>query len=173
MSQTTEKFTIACPQCGEVVAVSQAHVGKKGRCKVCHAVFPIVAPVAGLQPVGSSQDDEFALSSLAPVAASSPMNSMAQDYLKQASEYKGGTLQQLEDESGHRFNTSYGSVIGGIVTIVLGLLLMAIVLFFFMSFKLAAACVLMILAGIGWLVQGLNYITYYKWKDGGGRDKDR
>jgi hypothetical protein len=41
----SERFESPCPQCGTQVAVSTEHVGKKGRCPACRAVFPITAPV--------------------------------------------------------------------------------------------------------------------------------
>lgn len=51
---TSERFNIPCPQCGVLVAVSRAHIGKKGRCPECKTVFPIqepTAPVPGLTPM--------------------------------------------------------------------------------------------------------------------------
>src|SRR6476619_6509129 len=61
---SSDRFEIPCPGCGTQVAVSMAHVGKKGRCPQCKTVFPIVAPApapslglqpirSGLQPIGS------------------------------------------------------------------------------------------------------------------------
>lgn len=55
---TSDRFQIAYPGCKTQVAVSLAHVGKKGRCPSCKTVFPIVAPaasapvVADLVPLG-------------------------------------------------------------------------------------------------------------------------
>jgi predicted Zn finger-like uncharacterized protein len=43
---TGQRFEIPCPGCGTQVAVSTAHIGKKGRCPECKTVFPIVAPEA-------------------------------------------------------------------------------------------------------------------------------
>src|SRR6478609_2713299 len=37
-------FVIACPECGKQVKVSDAHVGKKVKCKECGAVYPVKAP---------------------------------------------------------------------------------------------------------------------------------
>lgn len=47
---SSDRFHIACPGCDSKVAVSLAHVGKKGRCPACKTVFPITAP-AGPEPV--------------------------------------------------------------------------------------------------------------------------
>lgn len=185
MSSVTDKFTIACPQCGEVVFVSRAHVGKKGRCKLCHAVFPIVAPDAldlveipspgaGPRASGSMWDDDDIQLSPTPQAASAAVESrppsMADDYMLRAREYKGPTIQQEEEDSNYRFMTSYGSVIGGIVTIVFGLLFGLFCVMFILSAKLLILPVMITGAGIGWLIQGLNYVTYYNWKRRGGRD---
>lgn len=41
-----QRFSIACSGCGAEVAVSRAHVGKKGRCPQCKTVFPILEPAA-------------------------------------------------------------------------------------------------------------------------------
>src|SRR5262245_17069972 len=55
-----DRFNIPCPGCGTNVAVSLAHVGKKGRCPNCKTVFPITAPatqspvVADLVPMNSA-----------------------------------------------------------------------------------------------------------------------
>jgi ribosomal protein S27E len=38
-------FVIACPDCGKQVKVSDAHVGKKVKCKECGAVYPVTGPV--------------------------------------------------------------------------------------------------------------------------------
>ena len=43
---STDRFNLPCPGCGTAVAVSMAHVGKKGRCPQCKTVFPISAPAA-------------------------------------------------------------------------------------------------------------------------------
>jgi hypothetical protein len=44
-------FVIACPECGKQVKVSDAHVGKKVKCKECGAVYPVKAPAdAGPPP---------------------------------------------------------------------------------------------------------------------------
>src|SRR5688572_2240166 len=65
---SSERFHISCPGCSTQVAVSMAHVGKKGRCPSCKTVFPIIAPAgsapvmadlvpigpAGLQPISSA-----------------------------------------------------------------------------------------------------------------------
>jgi len=57
---TNDRFNIPCPQCGVLVAVAYAHIGKKGRCPECKTVFPITAqaaaaaqptPAPGLQPL--------------------------------------------------------------------------------------------------------------------------
>jgi len=96
--------------------------------------------------------------------------SIADDYLLRAREYKGPTVQQEESDASYRFMTSYGSVIGGIVTIVSGLLLSLFFLLCILSPKLLVASVLVIAAGIGGLVQGLNYVTYYNWTRRGGHD---
>ena len=117
-------------------------------------------------------DDDIKLSPT-PQAASQAVEtrppSMADDYMLRAREYKGPTIQQEENDPNYRFMTSYGSVIGGIVTIVCGLLFGVILLMFVISAKLLILPVLMVAAGIGWLVQGLNYVTYYNWKNRGGR----
>lgn len=90
----------------------------------------------------------------------------ASEYLNKARTDKGGTIQQIEDEDmQYRFWTSWGSVIGGISTICLGLFFLLFLLLFFFSPRLMAACVIMIIAGVGWLVQGMNYVTYYRWKE--------
>ena len=180
MSSTTEKFTISCPQCGEVVLVSRAHIGKKGRCKKCQAIFPIAEPVddlveipsPGAAPAGNSMWDDDDIK-LAPtqqekVAESRPP-SMTDDYMLRAREYKGPTIQQEENDPQYRFLTSYGSVIGGIATICFGLLFLVVLLMFVISAKLLILPVMVIGAGIGWLVQGLNYVTYYNWKRREGR----
>jgi hypothetical protein len=44
----SQRFETPCPQCGTQVAVSTDHIGKKGRCPACAAVFPINAPVEAL-----------------------------------------------------------------------------------------------------------------------------
>lgn len=44
----SDRFETPCPQCGTQVAVSTDHIGKKGRCPACGAVFPITAPVEAL-----------------------------------------------------------------------------------------------------------------------------
>jgi hypothetical protein len=65
---SSDRFHIPCPGCGTQVAVTMAHVGKKGRCPSCKTIFPITAPAAsepvmadlvpvgsgGLQPLGNS-----------------------------------------------------------------------------------------------------------------------
>ena len=38
-------FVIACPDCGKQVKVSDAHVGKKVKCKECGTVYPVKDPV--------------------------------------------------------------------------------------------------------------------------------
>jgi hypothetical protein len=43
---STDRFHITCTGCGTRVAVSKAHIGKKGRCPTCKTVFPITAPAA-------------------------------------------------------------------------------------------------------------------------------
>lgn len=48
---SSDRFHISCPGCGTQVAVSMAHVGKKGRCPSCKTVFPITAPAAANEPV--------------------------------------------------------------------------------------------------------------------------
>ncbi len=179
-----EKFTIACPQCGEIVAVLQAHVGKKGRCGICHTVFPIVAPdnqaqraapvayVPPVPPVANPPTQPNSIWNEAGNLSTPPVESVtvsyANDLLNKARNAKG-TIEQEEDDSTYRFITSYGSVIGGISTIILGLLLTLLSLLAFGSMKLAALFIVMMITGGGWLVQGLNYVTYYNWKDRGGR----
>jgi hypothetical protein len=91
------------------------------------------------------------------------------DYMVRAREYKGPTIQQEEADSSYRFFTSYGSVIGGIATICFGLVFLVVLLMFVISAKLLVLPVMVIGAGIGWLVQGLNYVTYYNWKRREGR----
>jgi len=185
MSGSIEKFTIACPQCGEIVAVSRAHVGKKGRCSVCHHVFPIEAPDGFVQrqvpmavgsPVGqgdASAWDDVALSPVAaplePIASATPKTSLADEYLQRARGDKGSAIEQEESDATYRFVTSYGSVIGGIATIIFGSFMALVFLVLLGSPKLTVVAVLAIGAGIGWLIQGLNYVTYYRWKDRGGR----
>jgi hypothetical protein len=183
MSSATEKFTIACPKCGEVVSVSRAHVGKKGRCKRCQTVFPIVGPddlvelpssASSAAPRSSMWDDGELQLSPTPQAAqqvetTTKPPSLADDYMLRAREYKGPTIQQEENDPNYRFMTSYGSVIGGSATIIFGLMFMAFCIMFILSAKLLILPVMIIGAGIGWLVQGLNYVTYYRWKDREGR----
>lgn len=184
MSNANEKFTIACPQCGEIVAVSRAHVGKKGRCGVCHNVFPITAPdnfvqraiepAPSLASTGPSLWDNAGplAPAVAPVETSAepaPRPSLADDYLQRARNDKGSAIEQEESDPTYRFVTSYGSVIGGIATIVFGLFMIFIFLLLLGSIRLTVVAVLVIGAGIGWLVQGMNYVTYYNWKDRGGR----
>ena len=52
---TSDRFTLPCPTCRTEIGVSRAHIGKKGRCPKCQAVFPIVAPaepgLLDLQPL--------------------------------------------------------------------------------------------------------------------------
>jgi len=180
MSSVTEKFTIACPQCGEVVSVSRAHIGKKGRCKTCQTVFPIAAPVDDLVEIPSPaqaspsmwDDDDIKLAPTpqAAQAVESRPPSMTDDYMLRAREYKGPTIQQEEEDPNYRFATSYGSVIGGIATIVFGFFLALVFLLLLGSIRLTFVAGLIIAAGIGWLVQGLNYVTYYNWKRRGGRE---
>src|SRR5690349_19137066 len=43
-------FVIACPDCGKQVKVSDAHVGKKVKCKECGAVYPVKAPAGAAGP---------------------------------------------------------------------------------------------------------------------------
>lgn len=180
MSSTADKFTISCPQCGEVVLVSRAHVGKKGRCKMCQSIFPIVEPVDDLVEIPSPasagaggaawDDDEIKLAPTpqAPVAQTRAP-SMSDDYLLRAREYKGPTIQQEESDANYRFATSYGSIIGGIATIVSGVLLALFLILCFLSPYLLVLAVMIIAAGIGWVVMGMNYVTYYNWKRREGR----
>src|SRR4051812_9980222 len=123
MSNPAEKFAVGCPKCGEIMTVARAHVGKKGRCGVCHEVFVIEAPggVVHRAPVAAAprsrpaapvEKDDF---DLAPVsepagAAASPMNAYAHDHLKKAQDYKGSAIEQEENDAGYRFSSSYGSV---------------------------------------------------------------
>jgi hypothetical protein len=164
-----------------VVSVSRAHVGKKGRCKTCQTVFLIAGPVDDLveipSPAAASQggpsmwdDDDIKLAPTpqAQVVETRPP-SMADDYMLRAREYKGPTIQQEENDPQYRFLTSYGSVIGGIATICFGLVFMLVLLMFVISAKLLILPIMIIGAGIGWLVQGLNYVTYYNWKRREGR----
>lgn len=185
MSNVNEKFTIACPQCGEIVSVSRAHVGKKGRCRVCQNVFPIVAPdnfaLSAIEPApapraatGPSLWDNTGpmVAAVAPVESPAepvPRPSLADEYLQRAREHKGSAIEQEESDPTYRFMTSYGSVIGGISTIVFGLFMIFLFLGFLRSIRLTVVAVMVIGAGIGWLVQGMNYVTYYNWKDRGGR----
>src|SRR5947199_32494 len=72
---TSDRFNIPCPGCGTQVAVSTAHIGKKGRCPQCKTVFPIVAPAPaaaslGLQPMGSALPNPYGQS--APMSAFGP-----------------------------------------------------------------------------------------------------
>lgn len=181
MSSAAEKLTLACPQCGEVVSVSRAHLGKKGRCKMCQTVFPIVEPVDDLIEIPAAaaaggggtmwDDDEIKLAPTPqPAVTETRPPSITDDYMLRAREYKGPTIQQEEDDPNYRFMTSYGSVIGGIATICFGFLFLFVLLLFVISAKLLVLPVMVIAAGIGWLVQGLNYVTYYNWKRKGGRD---
>jgi hypothetical protein len=84
-AMSTDKFQLGCPGCGKTIAVSRAHVGKKGRCPACQTTFPIVEPVAadelqplgpidgGLQPLGAGSDAWAAPPARPqPVAAGSP-----------------------------------------------------------------------------------------------------
>jgi hypothetical protein len=182
MSNPAEKFATSCPQCGEIMTVSRAHVGKKGRCGICHQVFVIEAPDGVVHRTAAARSaapasapvekDDFDLAPVNEPASSSasPMNAYAHDHLKKAKEYKGSALEQEEADSGYRFATSYGSVIGGIIAVVAGLMLG---LFFVLCILSPAGLVLaftVVSAGIGWIVLGMNYVTYYRWKDKGGRD---
>lgn len=183
MSNPAEKFATSCPQCGEIMTVARAHVGKKGRCGVCHQVFVIEAPdgvvhrpaaAAPSRPATSAppvEKDDFDLAPVAEPASSSasPLNAYAQDHMKKAQDYKGSVWEQEEADPSHRFATSYGSVIGGGLTIFCGLMLG---LFFVLCILSPAGLVLAFTvtsAGVGWVVLGMNYITYYRWKDKGGR----
>src|SRR4051812_926165 len=109
MSQSiSDKFTIACPQCGEIVTVSRAHVGKKGRCAVCHKVFPIEAPDGVVhrppapapqlpQAAARNDDDPFRL--VEEPTTPSHTASFANDQLKQARDYKGPAIAQEENDT--------------------------------------------------------------------------
>src|SRR5688572_27353178 len=137
MSNPAEKFATSCPQCGEIMTVARAHVGKKGRCGICHQVFVIEAPdgvvhrpvaAAPQRPAASAPQvdkDDFDLAPVHDPASSSasPMNDFAHDHLKKAQDYKGSVWEQEENDASHRFSTSYGSIIGGIITIVCGIML--------------------------------------------------
>jgi len=95
---------------------------------------------------------------------------LATDYINRARTDRGGTIQQIEEEdTQYRFFTSWGSVIGGICTMCFGLLLIAFFILFWISVRGIALGVIIIIVGGGWLVQGMNYVTYYYWKDKGGR----
>lgn len=43
-------FVIACPDCGKQVKVTDAHVGKKVKCKECGTVYAVKAPADGKAP---------------------------------------------------------------------------------------------------------------------------
>lgn len=177
MSSTADKFTISCPQCGEVVLVSRAHVGKKGRCKMCQSIFPIVEPVDDLVEIPSPaaggemwDDDEIKLAPTPQAQVTETRApSVSDDYMLRAREYKGPTIQQEENDANYRFATSYGSIIGGIATIVSGVLLALFLILCFLSPYLLVLAVMIIAAGIGWVVMGMNYVTYYNWKRREGR----
>jgi predicted Zn finger-like uncharacterized protein len=74
---SSDRFHISCPGCGTQVAVSMAHVGKKGRCPSCKTVFPITAPaaaepvVADLVPIGSGGLQPLSTPGLQPLGSSS------------------------------------------------------------------------------------------------------
>jgi hypothetical protein len=188
MSQaTTSKLTVSCPQCGQVASVPRAYIGKKGRCQKCQAVYPIAEPAAdplgSLSPLATSlagaeldlPSDNAIWSQVqvatptAPTETSEVTANLSNDYLTRARNDKGGTIEQEESDPTYRWVTSYGSVIGGIATIFFGIFLILLCLFLLGSLRLTAASVLVVIAGVGWLVQGLNYVTYYRWKDAGGR----
>jgi len=73
---SSDRFHISCPGCGTQVAVSMAHVGKKGRCPSCKTVFPITAPAASepvmadLVPVGSGGLQPLSADGLLPLGNS-------------------------------------------------------------------------------------------------------
>jgi hypothetical protein len=196
LQPSTEKFTVTCPQCDKSMTVTFAHVGKKGRCPQCLNVFPIHAPlrspaaevapgVLDLQPIAPSpmenEWDDLKLAGDTPALAQqwpepqlkreeggvNAAATLASDYMTRALNDKGGTMQQVEDEDlTYRFWTSWGSVIGGITTICLSLLLLLISLLLWFAWGMVFS-VLLLLGGIAWVVQGMNYITYYAWKDKG------
>lgn len=70
---SNDRLHISCSGCGTKVAVSMAHVGKKGRCPTCKTVFPITAPannepvVADLVPIGSADLQPISTPGLQPL----------------------------------------------------------------------------------------------------------
>ena len=131
----------------------------------------IPAPAAAQRGPSMWDDDDIKLAPTPqPAQTEARPPSMTDDYMLRAREYKGPTIQQEENDPNYRFMTSYGSVIGGIATILFGLFFLFICLMFIISAKVLILPVLVIIAGIGWLIQGLNYVTYYNWKRRGGRD---
>ena len=85
---STDRFNLPCPGCGTAVAVSMAHVGKKGRCPQCKTVFPISAPAAAdaavmadLMPLSPSNGLQPLSAGLQPLAAGlQPLQPMQQPW---------------------------------------------------------------------------------------------
>jgi phage FluMu protein Com len=82
--------------------------------------------------------------------------SLADDYLHRARTTKTLTEEQ-EVDGWYRFTTSYGSMIGGALLVVFGLLVMLPLA----RLWTAATCVM---TGGSLFVAGLNYASYYAWK---------
>jgi hypothetical protein len=123
--------------------------------------------VAGGGPAIAAQEWPDAEPQLKQEDGANAAATLANDYLTRARNDKGSTMQQVEDEDlTYRFWTSWGSVIGGITTVCISLFLLLLSLLLWFAWGMVFS-VFMLLGGIAWIVQGMNYVTYYNWKDRG------
>lgn len=94
---SNDRFNISCSGCGTKVAVSMAHVGKKGRCPSCKTVFPITAPAANepvmadLVPMGAADLQPILTPGLQPISTPGlqPLGSVGLQPIGQAA-WQGG-----------------------------------------------------------------------------------
>lgn len=190
----SERIEVACPACGQRTAVAPANLGRRGRCPTCKEIFELKVPARapGQQRASVQQrqaepeaDDLFGtfpapatapaadnlwndfqtpaakpaedpLTVAPPPLPASQTNSLANDYLRRARDDKSLT-ETSESEPWYRFTTSWGSVIGGSL-----MMFFALPVAWMISIRLG---VVMLIAGAGWFIQGLNYVFYYRWKD--------
>lgn len=161
-----DRVRLTCPQCRQDVLVPLANLGKKGRCPSCQHVFllvttPTVPPDRNAElwsDLGTAGDTSQRPTVEAPHAALT--RAITNDYLARAKNDEP-YVKTEERQPLYRFMTSWGAVFGSTC-----LLLFGLVVFIFISMRIG---VVMIIPAVGGIVQGINYIFYYRYLDSEGR----
>lgn len=119
-----------------------------------------LTPIPGLSPQGApGLNEEIRLQS-----DTAPDATLANDYLHRAHSSKT-FVEEEETDPAYRFMTSWGSVIGGALTVAFGLFFLIPLFLYFRSIRGVVLGITVIIGGGGWFIQGLNYVSYYRWKN--------